>query len=128
MTDRRTYLAAAIRLYLDLPGAPRRASRSDWAVATTLYKRGVSLETLAHVLRLATLRRACPICPLEPVHSLAYYRTVLDQLTPDALDPGYVHYVARKYQALFGELTQTTSKAAKGAVSQRQNRAGLDRR
>ncbi len=101
MTDRRAYLAAVIRLYLELPGAPRRASRSDWAIAATFYNRGVPLETLAHVFRLATVRRARPLTPLEPVHSLAYYRQVLDRLTPDALDPAYVDYVARRYDALF---------------------------
>ena len=48
MSHRAAYLAAAIRLYLDLPGAPPRASRADWAVAATLYDRGVPLDTLAH--------------------------------------------------------------------------------
>jgi hypothetical protein len=125
MTERRSYLAAAVRLYLELPGAPRRASRSDWAVATTLYNRGVPLETLAHVFRLATLRRARPGAPGESVHSLAYYRAVLEQLTPEALDSGYVDYVARKYQALFGPPDERPSRAA---VSRSQNRAVLDRR
>jgi len=128
MTDRRAYLVAAIRLYLELPGAPRRASRSDWAVAATLYNRGVSLETLAHVFRLATLRRARPTSPLEPAHSLAYYRTVLEQLTPDALDPGYVDCVASKYDALFREVTQTNSPRPKRAVSDPQNHAVSERR
>ena len=125
MTDRRSYLAAAIRLYLDSPGAPRRASRSDWAVATTLYNRGVPLEILAHVVRLATLRRHRPGAAPEPVHSLAYYRRVLDQLTPEALEPGYVHYVARSYEALFGE---SVTRSSHGALSHRRNRAVSDRR
>jgi hypothetical protein len=125
MTERRAYLAAAIRLYLQLPGAPRRASRADWAVANTLYRRGVSLETLAHVFRLATLRRHWPTSPLEPIRSLAYYRTVLEHLTPDALDPGYVDYIAYKYRTLFGEAVKPDRQAA---VSDRQNRAVSGRR
>lgn len=125
MTERRTYVAAAIRRYLQLPGAPRRASRADWAVANTLYDRGVPMKTLAHVFRLATLRRKWPSSPLEPVHSLAYYRTVLERLTPDALDPGYVDYVAYKYRTLFGEATQPDRQAA---VSDRQDRAVSGRR
>ncbi len=125
MTDRRDYLAAAIRLYLKQPGAPRRASRPDWAVATTLYNRGVPLETLAHVFRLATLRRARPGPALEPVHSLAYYRRVLEQLTPEALDPGYVDYVERRYQAL---VRSPAEQPSRGAVSGNQHRAGLGRR
>ena len=125
MTDRRSYLADAIRLYLDSPGAPRRASRSDWAVATTFHHRGVPLEILAHVVRLATLRRHRPGAALESIHSLAYYRRVLDHLTPEALEPGYVDYVARSYEALFGE---AATRSSQGAVSHRQNPAVSDRR
>ena len=125
MTDRPAYLAALIRLYLDLPGAPRRASRSDWAVATNLYHRGVPLHTLAHVFRLATLRRQWPSSPLETVHSLACYRRVLEQLTPDALDPGYVDYIRYKYQTIFGPTAQSDGKTA---LSDRQNPAVSGRR
>jgi hypothetical protein len=125
MTERRAYLAAAIRLYLQLPGAPRRASRADWAVANTLYQRGVSLETLAHVFRLASLRRHWPTSPLEPVRSLAYYRTVLEHLTPDALDPGYVEYIAYKHRTLFGDGIKS---ARQTALSDRQDCAVLGRR
>ena len=105
MSERSTYLAAVIRLYLDLPGAPSRPRRADWAVAATLYARGVSLDTLAHAMRIATLRRLLrPLeqPPLEPVGSLAYYRRVLQTLTPEAFDPGYVEYTRENYQQLLG--------------------------
>jgi len=125
MNGRGDYLAAAIRLYLALPGAPRRASRADWAVAATLHDRGVCLDTLAHALRLATLRRLRPGDPLEPVRSLAYYRRVLDQLTPDDLDPGYVDYVARRYQQLLASPAQPR---AQSALPDRQNPALSGRR
>lgn len=103
MSDRPAYLAAAIRLYLALPGSPRRARRADWAVAATLYQQAVPLDTLAHAMRLATLRRFLrppEEPPLEPVASLAYYRRVLQTLTPEALDPGYIDYTRLNYQKL----------------------------
>ncbi len=131
MSDRSVYLAAAIRLYLDLPGAPPRASRADWAVAANLFARAAPLGTLAHVLRLATLRRhlRAPDSPLEPIHSLAYYRRVLDHLTPDALDPGYIHYIAQTYQRLFGSGTASARRSHdRAALSHRQNPALSDRR
>ena len=131
MSDRSDYLAAAIQLYLDLPGAPPRASRADFAVAATLYDRAIPLDTLAHVLRLATLRRhlRSPDFPLEPVHSLAYYRSVLDHLTPDALDPGYVDYVANKYQQLFAANVSSPQRSPRhDALTDRQNPAVSDRR
>lgn len=125
MRERAAYLAAAMRLYLALPGAPPRASRTDWAVAATLHHRGVSLHTLAHALRLTTLRRLRPGDPLEPVRSLAYYRRVLEQLTPDDLDPGYVDYVARRYREL---LTSPTQPLGQSALPDRQNHALSGRR
>jgi hypothetical protein len=132
MTDRAGYLDAALRLYLELPGAPRRASRNDFAVAATLHARGVSLDTLAHAMRLATLRRTLrgpgdP--PLEPVSSLAYYRRVLDTLTPEALDPGYVAYVNHSYQQLLRSLAGSPRLlASQSALPDRHNPAVSDRR
>jgi len=125
VSERSTYLAAAIRLYLELPDAPRRASRSDWAVAANLYARAVPLDTLDHVFRLATLRRTRPGELIEPVHSLAYYRCVLDHLTPDAFEPGYIDYVAQRYEALFGA---TQHPPDESALSERQNPALSGRR
>ncbi len=117
MTNRRHYLAAVIRLYLDQPGAPPTASRRDWAVAQALYDRGVDLAVFAHAVRLASLRRLTSGSS-SPVRCLAYYRSALDQLGPDELDPGYVDYIAHRFAAL---------KLPK-AHSDRQNRALLDRR
>ncbi len=131
MSDRAGYLAAALRLYLDLPGAPRRASRNDFAVAATLHSRGVPLDTLAHAMRLATLRRSLRCHddpPLEPVASLAYYRRVLDTLTPEALDPGYVAYITHKYQKLLAALAGSPSPEYPAALFHRQNAAVSDRR
>lgn len=132
MRDRSAYLAEAIRLYLDLPGAPRRVSRNDFAVAATLHARAVPLETLAHAMRLATLRRTLRCSgdpPLEPVGSLAYYRRVLDNLTPEALDPGYVAYVKYKYQELLAARAGDSHPPEhQAALCHRQNRAVSDRR
>lgn len=117
--SRRHYLTALLRLYLAQPGSPSRASRQDWALAQTLYARGVDLADFAHAVRLATLRRLTrdPLPP-PPVRSLAYYRQVLDQLSPEELEIGYVDYIAFRYQAI----TRTDAR------SESQNRALPDRR
>ena len=125
MTHRRDYLAAALRLYLDSPGAPEKASRADWAVAATLHQRAIPLEALVHAIRLATLRRARPGESPEPVRSLAYYRRVLDDLTPEELDPGYIDYVEHRYRALPASLE---GKALNTALSDRHIPALLGRR
>ncbi len=95
------YLAEALRLYLEAPDTPARASRRDWTLAADLYRRGVRLEELAHTIRLATLRRrSTPNSPVNTIHSLAYYRTVLQQLSDDDLHPDYVDYIRQKYDGL----------------------------
>jgi hypothetical protein len=101
-------LAALLQLYLDQPGAPPRPSRRDRALAHTLLRRGVPLHHLAHAIRLATLRRHGRNLP--PVASLAYYLHVLNYLTPDELDPGYIAYIARRYQRLRHAGALATSK------------------
>ncbi len=55
-----------------------------------------------HAIRLATLRRhQCSHArPPTPIHSLAYYRAVLERLSPHELEPGYVAYVQHAYQRL----------------------------
>ncbi|MEK7423243.1 MAG: hypothetical protein AAB131_05315 [Actinomycetota bacterium] len=117
--SRRKYLLAVIRLFLAQPSAPARASRDDWAVAQALYARGVDFDHFTHAVRLASLRRLYRDGPpLPPVRRLAYYRQVLDQLSPDELEAGYVDYVAFRYQAL----TNTDARL------HRQNRALPDRR
>ncbi len=103
---RTDYLAEVIRLYLRAPDTPAKARRRDWAIATTLYRRRIPLRIVAHAIRLATLRRHLRDArygPLEPIHSLAYYRAVIDQLDPAALDPGYIDYVAWRYKIQFAE-------------------------
>ena len=97
--NRAEFLTAVIRLFLAQPGAPARASRNDWAVAQALYARGVDLRDFGHAVRLATLRRIAGDSLLS-VRSLAYYRQVLEQLTTEDRDAGYVRYVDFRYQQL----------------------------
>lgn len=132
---RRTdYLQAALRLYLEQPDTPAAPSRSDWAIAADLYQQGVDLGTLAHAIRIATVRRCrrppeAP--PLKPVRSLAYYRQVLAGLDPEELEPGYVGYIEWLFEQMRGErlggVGEEELKDSK-ARSDRQNPAVCDRR
>lgn len=114
--NRADYLAEVIRLYLSAPQTPRKARRRDWKIASTLYQRGISLQTIAHAIRSAALRRHLrdqDLGPLGRINSLAYFRTVINQLDPIELDPGWVEYVAWKYELSFGEQTKAKSAARK---------------
>jgi hypothetical protein len=76
MNRRQLYLRAIVDLYLAQPDTPTKAKRSDWGIAATLYQRRLPLEVIAHAIRLVTVRRIerDGDDPLEPIHSLAYYR------------------------------------------------------
>lgn len=106
---RKQYLAAVIRLYLEAPDTPARPSRRDLRIAAELHRRGVRLDDLAHAIRLATLRRRLgPHLTNQTIHSLAYYRTVLERLSVEDLDPGYVDYVRRRYRQLLSTQSPST--------------------
>jgi hypothetical protein len=72
---------------------------SDRRLAEELYRRGVSVETVEYALLLATLRRLVrprDKGPLPIVRSLAYYRSVIDEVHRAPPDPGYALYLKRK--------------------------------
>ena len=124
----RQYSAALLRLYLDQPDTPDCARRGDWAVASHLYSQGVPFASIAYAIRLATLRRLLrdPDAErLQPIRSLAYYRQVLNALSPEELDPGYVAYVNHKYDRL---LKAPTPPEPSKPRPHRQNPALCDRR
>jgi hypothetical protein len=129
--NRRDYLAALLRLYREQPDTPDVPRRGDGAVAAELYRQGIPLDTVAHAIRLATLRRlqrdpAAP--PLAPIRSLAYYRTVLATLTPDDFHPGYVAYIARQHADRLAQLSTNPGPADSNARFDRQDPALPDRR
>jgi hypothetical protein len=100
---RSEYLGAVIRVFLSAPDTPSRARRSDWAVASSFHQRRIPLETVEHAVRLATIRRmlrANDHDRLEPIHSLAYFRQVIDSLPADALEPAYVDYVKHAFHSV----------------------------
>jgi len=104
MNDRRhVQLREVLDTYLCVPETPQRASEADRALVRSALNRGVQATSLAHAIRLATLRRHLrdPDAPsLAPVRSLAYYLRTLEGLTDDALQPGYVAYVKDRFEAL----------------------------
>lgn len=66
----------------------RRLIPSDRALLRSLYLQGVSLSVIRAAFLLASARRSPD---LPPVRSIAYFRTVFDELT--AADPDYIDYL-----------------------------------
>ena len=51
------YVIGVVKLYLNLPDTPRRASAYDQAVARSFFERGVPLDVVESALLLGSLRR-----------------------------------------------------------------------
>lgn len=98
--DRSAYITETIGLYLGAPDTPSEASRADWVIANQLYEAGTPINTVRFAFHLVFLRRHLRNLEKgisEPILSLAYFRTVISNLTKDELDPLYMDIIADKY-------------------------------
>ena len=94
------YLRDVMDAYLDSPDTPIRPAIRDWTLADELYRKRIAPSTVAHAVRLATLRRHRRdpnLEPLEPIRSLAYFKAEIEYLHQHPQDPGYVEYVKWSY-------------------------------
>jgi hypothetical protein len=99
--ERSAYAATVICLFLDNPDTPLVPSEADWDIARGLYDRGVPLDTVRMAFKLAFVRRHnTEGTPPSEIRSLAYFRTVAFNLSPDELDTAYAHYIDDLYQRL----------------------------
>ena len=98
--DRAGYLKRLLERYCGLPlTAARRPSPFDRRLASQLFDRGISLETIETAFRLALARRTCrhpQAPPLAPIRSLAYFLPLLDELLRTPLETGYLDYLRAK--------------------------------
>jgi len=104
MNDEQSFAARVIRLYLDHPGTPDMPTSADWDIARSLSDWGISFDTIQLAFRLAFIRRKRSSSDNEPppIRSLAYFRAVALNLTPQERDPDYSDYVEKLYQQLRG--------------------------
>jgi hypothetical protein len=100
--DRASFVGRVICLYLEDPDTPEVPSSADWDIAHDLYQRGVPLELVRLAFQLAFVRRrmSARTNQLPPIRSLAYFRAVAINLTPDEQNPTYVAYVSTLYDHL----------------------------
>ena len=125
------YSEEVIRLFLQQPDTPATAKRSDWAVAAAFHHQGIPFYIIAYAIRLATVRRLqrdSDNRPLQPIRSLAYYRTVLESLDPDELDTGYVGWITSKHAELLAQIKITKPRTPSKTRQHSQNLALFDRR
>ena len=88
--SRSRYLTEVMNAYLDSPDTPTRPGTRDWALADELYRKQIAPSTVAHAIRLATLRRHRRdphLAPLEPIRSLSYFKAEIELLHRSPHDP-----------------------------------------
>lgn len=97
------YTAAVLKLYLELPETPSRASPHDRRTALDLYEQRVAFSTVEAAMLLASLRRLGrpPDYPtLSPIRSLAYFKPTMEELLANPIPEGYLDYLRKKVQTL----------------------------
>lgn len=103
--DDTEYLSAVLKLYLELPETPSKASTNDKKSATELYIRGIKLTTIESALLLTSLRRLnrpTNMPPLSPIRSLAYFFPVIQEILDNPIPVDYLEYLRRKVALLSG--------------------------
>jgi hypothetical protein len=103
LEDADEYAAAALKLYLQLPETPLKASSIDRRTAETLYARGISMATIESALLLASVRRlsrSTDLPQLSPIRSLAYFLPVIEEILFNPISNGYVGYLRKKVESL----------------------------
>ena len=101
--DSNEYLSAVLKLYLDLPETPSRAGLHDRKSAAALHARGIKLVTVESALLLGSLRRLGRppnMPPLSPIHSLAYFLPVIQELLDNPVSDDYRDYLRMKVRLL----------------------------
>ncbi len=101
--DANQYIAAVLKIYLQLPETPPKPNLNDRKTAETLLTRGVSLATVESALLLATVRRLgrpSDLPPLSPIRSLAYFLPVVQELLDSPIAEDYLDYLRMKVRSL----------------------------
>jgi len=100
---RSDYVNRIIDLYIDAPDTADMPRDTDWPIAGAMYDAGIPLEIVEFAFHIAFLRRY--LANLErdgyspEIRSLAYFRTVIDSITPTECDPAYMAFIASNYAA-----------------------------
>jgi len=101
--SRAEYVNRVIDLYLDAPDTADAPRETDWSIAAAMYDAGISIDVVELAFQVAFLRRY--VVNLERdgysplIRSLAYFRAVVNSLTPAERDSDYMAYIASSYAA-----------------------------
>jgi hypothetical protein len=93
------YQSMVLKLYLQLPETPSKASSHDRKTAAMLHASGFSVDTVESALLLASLRRlgrSSDMPSLSPIRSLAYFFPVIQEMLANPVPKDYVEHLREK--------------------------------
>lgn len=99
--SRSEYVRRVMELYVAAPDTADVPRDTDWPIAGAMYDSGITLDVVELAFHIAFLRRY--LVNLErdghspKIRSLAYFRAVINSLSPAERDPGYMAYIASSY-------------------------------
>jgi hypothetical protein len=100
------YVHAVLSLYQQLPETPTLPSSRDRLHAHQLQQRGLPLSLIETAFLLGSLRRLLrpPDAPaLSPIHSLAYFGPIIEELLHNPVPDTYIEYLRHKMQSFAGK-------------------------
>jgi hypothetical protein len=104
--DAEQYVHTVLSLYQQLPETPALPSSRDRLQAHQLQQRRLPLTLIETALLLGSLRRLLrpPEAPaLSPIHSLAYFEPVIEELLHNPVPDTYIEYLRHKMQPFAGK-------------------------
>ena len=118
--DAEQYVRTVLDLYQQLPETPALPSSRDRLQAHQLQQRKLPLTLIETALLLGSLRRLLrpPEAPaLSPIHSLAYFDPIIEELLHNPVPDTYIEYLRRKMQPFAGK--KVTAKESHPAAVQK---------
>ena len=100
-SDAEQYICTVLSLYQKLPETPSLPSSRDRFHAHLLLQRKLPLTLIETAFLLGSLRRLLRPTnapPLSPIHSLAYFEPVIEELIQCPVPDSYIEYLRYKMQ------------------------------
>lgn len=99
MTHRQIYVRTVLNLYVQLPDTSPPARLRDRALADHFFDRQIPIDIVETALLLGTARRIFRCARPVPIRSLAYFKSIVEELLAQPSPPEYVRFLRFKIRS-----------------------------
>jgi len=98
MTDRQIYIQTVLSIYRELADTACSPRRSDRLLAADFFDRQIPIDIVDAALLLGMARRMghTGALPLEPIRSLHYFQSIVEELIAHPPSRAYVDYLRQR--------------------------------